>query len=237
MRYDAATRLGIDYESLKAINPSLIYCHTRGFERGPRREPARQRPDRGRARGRDVGGRRDGRRGPADVESHVAGRPRQRLPVRDRHAPGASITATAPARGSSSTPRSSTRACSTRRTRGSPRTGTPRSARTSTRSSSASPRSTACTRRRRAGCASRRSPTRHWEHLCKALGRDDLLGDERFASAAGRLAHDADLWSTLDDTFAERTARRAGSSSSTPPGFRARSPTTRSRSACSTIPS
>jgi crotonobetainyl-CoA:carnitine CoA-transferase CaiB-like acyl-CoA transferase len=36
MRYDAAERLGVDYESLKALNPSLIYCHTRGFENGPR---------------------------------------------------------------------------------------------------------------------------------------------------------------------------------------------------------
>jgi crotonobetainyl-CoA:carnitine CoA-transferase CaiB-like acyl-CoA transferase len=36
MRYDAAERLKIDYESLKAVNPKLIYCHTRGFERGPR---------------------------------------------------------------------------------------------------------------------------------------------------------------------------------------------------------
>jgi crotonobetainyl-CoA:carnitine CoA-transferase CaiB-like acyl-CoA transferase len=36
MRYDAATRLGIDYESLKAVNPGLVYCHTRGFEHGPR---------------------------------------------------------------------------------------------------------------------------------------------------------------------------------------------------------
>lgn len=37
MRYDAAVRLGIDYESLKKINPRLIYCHSRGFERsGPR---------------------------------------------------------------------------------------------------------------------------------------------------------------------------------------------------------
>jgi crotonobetainyl-CoA:carnitine CoA-transferase CaiB-like acyl-CoA transferase len=36
MRYDAAERLGVDYESLKAINPTLIYCHTRGFETGPR---------------------------------------------------------------------------------------------------------------------------------------------------------------------------------------------------------
>jgi crotonobetainyl-CoA:carnitine CoA-transferase CaiB-like acyl-CoA transferase len=36
MRYDAAERLKIDYESLKAVNPRLIYCHTRGFETGAR---------------------------------------------------------------------------------------------------------------------------------------------------------------------------------------------------------
>jgi crotonobetainyl-CoA:carnitine CoA-transferase CaiB-like acyl-CoA transferase len=36
MRYDAAERLGIDYESLRAVNPRLVYCHTRGFESGPR---------------------------------------------------------------------------------------------------------------------------------------------------------------------------------------------------------
>jgi crotonobetainyl-CoA:carnitine CoA-transferase CaiB-like acyl-CoA transferase len=36
MRYDAAERLKIDYESLKQINPRLIYAHSRGFERGAR---------------------------------------------------------------------------------------------------------------------------------------------------------------------------------------------------------
>ncbi len=36
MRYDAAERLKIDYESLKQLNPKLIYCHTRGFEKGVR---------------------------------------------------------------------------------------------------------------------------------------------------------------------------------------------------------
>ncbi len=36
MRYDAAERLKIDYESLKQLNPRLIYCHTRGFETGER---------------------------------------------------------------------------------------------------------------------------------------------------------------------------------------------------------
>lgn len=33
MRYDAAERLGVDFESLRKINPQLIYCHTRGFDR------------------------------------------------------------------------------------------------------------------------------------------------------------------------------------------------------------
>jgi len=36
MRYAAAERLGIDYATLRTINPKLIYCHTRGHERGPR---------------------------------------------------------------------------------------------------------------------------------------------------------------------------------------------------------
>jgi crotonobetainyl-CoA:carnitine CoA-transferase CaiB-like acyl-CoA transferase len=36
MRYDAAERLGVDYESLRKIKPDLIYCHTRGFEKGER---------------------------------------------------------------------------------------------------------------------------------------------------------------------------------------------------------
>jgi crotonobetainyl-CoA:carnitine CoA-transferase CaiB-like acyl-CoA transferase len=36
MRYDAALRLGVDYESLKRVKPDLIYCHTRGHEHGPR---------------------------------------------------------------------------------------------------------------------------------------------------------------------------------------------------------
>jgi crotonobetainyl-CoA:carnitine CoA-transferase CaiB-like acyl-CoA transferase len=36
MRYDAAIRLGVDYESLRTVKPDLIYCHTRGFEKGER---------------------------------------------------------------------------------------------------------------------------------------------------------------------------------------------------------
>ena len=37
MREAAVTRLGLDYESLRAINPQVIYCHTRGHEDGPRK--------------------------------------------------------------------------------------------------------------------------------------------------------------------------------------------------------
>ncbi|HIL00468.1 MAG TPA: CoA transferase [Myxococcales bacterium] len=36
MRYPAAIKLGIDYESLAKKYPRLVYCHTRGFERGER---------------------------------------------------------------------------------------------------------------------------------------------------------------------------------------------------------
>jgi crotonobetainyl-CoA:carnitine CoA-transferase CaiB-like acyl-CoA transferase len=32
MRYDAAERLAVDHESLRQVNPSLIYCHTRGHD-------------------------------------------------------------------------------------------------------------------------------------------------------------------------------------------------------------
>ncbi len=38
MRYPAAVRLGIDYETLKEKYPRLVYCHTRGFEHGPREQ-------------------------------------------------------------------------------------------------------------------------------------------------------------------------------------------------------
>jgi len=37
MRYPATQRLGLDYDSLKDEFPRLIYCHSRGFEEGPRK--------------------------------------------------------------------------------------------------------------------------------------------------------------------------------------------------------
>ena len=37
MRQAAVDRLGLDYESLRHVNPAIIYCHTRGHEDGPRK--------------------------------------------------------------------------------------------------------------------------------------------------------------------------------------------------------
>jgi len=36
MRPQAARKLGLDYDSLAKINPRVVFCHTRGFEDGPR---------------------------------------------------------------------------------------------------------------------------------------------------------------------------------------------------------
>jgi crotonobetainyl-CoA:carnitine CoA-transferase CaiB-like acyl-CoA transferase len=36
MRPQAAAKLGLDYDSVAAINPSVVYCHTRGFDDSPR---------------------------------------------------------------------------------------------------------------------------------------------------------------------------------------------------------
>lgn len=36
MRPHAAEKLGLDYETLRRVNPRLVFCHTRGFEDGPR---------------------------------------------------------------------------------------------------------------------------------------------------------------------------------------------------------
>jgi len=37
MRYGAVERMGMDYASLKDTHPGLVYCHSRGFEDGPRK--------------------------------------------------------------------------------------------------------------------------------------------------------------------------------------------------------
>ena len=45
-----------------------------------------------------------------------------------------------------------------------------------------------------------------WRGLCKALGREDLLADPRFATAIARLDNRAALWAQLEPAFATRSA-------------------------------
>jgi crotonobetainyl-CoA:carnitine CoA-transferase CaiB-like acyl-CoA transferase len=45
---------------------------------------------------------------------------------------------------------------------------------------------------------------RHWPDLCRAIGREDLLTDERFAEITNRRAHGAQLVADLDEVFATK---------------------------------
>jgi crotonobetainyl-CoA:carnitine CoA-transferase CaiB-like acyl-CoA transferase len=47
--------------------------------------------------------------------------------------------------------------------------------------------------------------TRHWPNVAAAVGRDDLLTDERFVDFMGLITHRADLVAILDEEFAKRT--------------------------------
>jgi crotonobetainyl-CoA:carnitine CoA-transferase CaiB-like acyl-CoA transferase len=46
----------------------------------------------------------------------------------------------------------------------------------------------------------------HWHSLCDAVDRSDLAADDRFVDAAARRANDGDLTKTLEETFAARSA-------------------------------
>lgn len=47
---------------------------------------------------------------------------------------------------------------------------------------------------------------RMWEGLCRAIGREDLPADPRFADAGARLDHREALWAELEPAFAARDA-------------------------------
>jgi len=48
----------------------------------------------------------------------------------------------------------------------------------------------------------------NWERLCRAIGREDLLTDERFANGRGRLQNKEALSAELERVFAEDTTER-----------------------------
>ena len=45
----------------------------------------------------------------------------------------------------------------------------------------------------------------NWERMCKAVGRDELLEDDRFTTNADRMAHIEELTTIMEQTFATRT--------------------------------
>jgi crotonobetainyl-CoA:carnitine CoA-transferase CaiB-like acyl-CoA transferase len=88
MRYDAAVRLGVDFESLRAIKPDLVYCHTRGFEHGAREHlPGNDQTGAALAGPDWLDGGLD--HGGIPFWPVVSGRHRQRVPVGHRHRAGA----------------------------------------------------------------------------------------------------------------------------------------------------
>lgn len=205
MRYEAARRLGVDYESLRAVNPALVYCHTRGFERGHREHLP----------GNDQAGAALAGVMWEDGGMGAGGRPMwsltslgdlgngflsaigmiQALYHRDRTGEGQFVDT------------SIVNACLLNS-----------SYAWLTDDGRAADRPHLDARQLGITALYRLYETAdgwlclaaltdsHWEHLCKALERGDLLGDPRYATAAGRLAHSTELWSTLEAVFATRTA-------------------------------
>jgi crotonobetainyl-CoA:carnitine CoA-transferase CaiB-like acyl-CoA transferase len=51
---------------------------------------------------------------------------------------------------------------------------------------------------------------RHWPDLCRAIGREDLMSDERFADIAIRREHGPDLVAELDKVFESKTLAEWG---------------------------
>ena len=61
-------------------------------------------------------------------------------------------------------------------------------------------------------------PDRYWEGLCRAIGRDDMVTDPRFASSADRTAHGADFVGELEKTFASKPLDHWRQALATQPG-------------------
>jgi crotonobetainyl-CoA:carnitine CoA-transferase CaiB-like acyl-CoA transferase len=206
MRYDAAQRLGVDYESLRRHNPELIYCHTLGHELGPRAQLP----------GNDQTG------------AALAGTTWLDGGLDDDGRPIWSCTSLGDTGNGFLSALGIIQALYDRR-----RTGEGQFVRTSILYAHLLNASTAWVSPdgERAGARQRPDgqqygwhalyrlyPTkegwlcvaalteRDWRNLAAALGRPELTEDERFATASARAAHDAELIAELGDIFLGRTA-------------------------------
>ena len=231
----AAVRLQVDEASLRAVNPDIIYCHTRGFDRGPRSDSP----------GNDQTG------------CSLAGVTYEDGGVADGGDPFWSLTSLGDTGNGFLSAIGVIQALYHRRRTGSRRRSTRRSStpgccrvdgcgpRRRQRRCPERPhldrmqlgliRCTGSTRPRTDGCASPPSPTTHWRSLLGAL---DRRGPPTIASPRMRPAPRTPTRSTRARRRGARgTSRRATcSSGSTRTACRARSPIPSSPPACSTTP-
>ena len=205
MRYGAPERIGVDYETLRKINPRLIYCHTRGFDRGPRL----------RLPGTDQSGASLAGIEYEDGACADGGTPFwsptslgdtgngflaaiaiiQALYHRERTGQGQKVDAAI----INASLLTSSYAYITADGKGAPR---PRLDKTQTGLS-------ALYRLYQTAdgwlCIAAIKP-RHWQELCAVIGRPELAAETRFASADGRAGHDHQLAAILEPIFMTRSA-------------------------------
>ncbi len=206
MRYDAAERLGVDYDSLRQLNPRLVYCHTLGHDQGPR--------------GQDPGNDQTGA-ALAGTEWLDGGLDHDGRPIWSCTSLGDTGNGFLSAIGI-------IQALYDR-----DRTGLGQFVRTSILYAHLLNASTAWVTRDGTVAGDRQRPDaeqygwsalyrlyltsdgwlclaaldeKAWTGLCDAAGREDLGSDARFATAALRRAHDRELAAELEDTFRRRPA-------------------------------
>jgi crotonobetainyl-CoA:carnitine CoA-transferase CaiB-like acyl-CoA transferase len=205
MRYEAAERLGVDYESLRKLNPRLVYCHTRGHERGPREGLPGNDQTGGCLAGtqwEDGGMGRGGKPLWAFTSLGDTGNGFlsaiaicQALYHRERTGEGQFCTTAIV----NAQLLNASFAMAMPSGEGLPR-----------------PRTDALSLGFSAGCRLYETAEgwlclvlakpEHWQRLCSALDRDDLARDPRFATPAARAEHDDALASLLEGLFAKRKA-------------------------------
>ena len=205
MRYGAPERIGVDYDTLRKINPRIVYCHTRGFDRGPRL----------RLPGTDQSGAalagieyEDGACGdggtpfwsPTSLGDTGNGFLAaiaivQALYHRERTGQGQKVDAAI----INASLLSTSYAYITADGKGGPR---PHLDKMQTGLS-------ALYRLYQTAdgwlCLAALKPA-HWKELCAAIGKPDLAGDERFATAESRAQHDRPLSAILESAFMTRAA-------------------------------
>jgi crotonobetainyl-CoA:carnitine CoA-transferase CaiB-like acyl-CoA transferase len=206
MRYDAAERLGVDYESLRKINPQLIYCHTRGFERGPRSLlPGNDQTGAALAGSEWMDGGLDHDGNPVWSVTSLGDTGNgflsaigmvQALYHRDRTGEGQFVTTSIIYAHLLNNSMAWTTADGSR-------VGARQSLDKMQLGWSALYRLYKTADGWLCLTAIR---DEHWLELCAAVDRGDLVADARFGTAEARHAHDRELWDLLDTVFATRTA-------------------------------